>query len=144
MECGECTLCCLHLNIPDTNSKEGELCKYCNENVGCKIYDNRPECCKVFECCWKQTDGAHIDLRPDNCGVLFEKWTDNVIVGSLENLPSDLVLRQNSYFQAEGISVVLVNQNEKSRTFYLANKHTIKYVEGNIKNRWQSQTIQKI
>jgi len=144
MECGECTLCCLHLNIPDTNSKEGELCKYCDENVGCKIYDNRPECCKVFECCWKQMGEAHIDLRPDKCGVLFEKWTDNVIVGSLENIPSDLVLRQISYFQAEGISVVLVNQNEKSRTFYLADKHTIEYVEGEIINRWQHQVIQKI
>jgi hypothetical protein len=144
MECDGCTICCLDLNIPDTNSKEGDLCKHCNENVGCKIYDTRPECCKAFECCWKQTDGAHIDLRPDKCGVLFEKWTDNVIVGSLEKPVSDLILRQISYFQSEGISVVLINQNEKSRTFYLADNHTIKYIEGEIINRWQSQLIPKI
>ena len=97
MECENCTICCKHLYIPETDSIEGELCKYCKEDVGCLIYEHRPEACSTFECCWKQMEYTHIDLRPDNCGVLFEKWTDNVIVGSTEYELSDLILNQIEY-----------------------------------------------
>ena len=138
MECGNCTICCRDLHIIDTNSKEGEYCKHCEINVGCKIYNERPEACQIFECCWKQMQYAHIDLRPDNCGVLFEKWSDRVIVGSTEDELSELILGQIGYFQKEGISVLIVNQNEKTRMFYLADGHTIKSVEEDIKCRAQA------
>jgi Fe-S-cluster containining protein len=138
MNCENCTICCRDLNIIDTNSKEGEYCKHCEENVGCKIYNERPEACRIFECCWKQMQYAHIDLRPDNCGVLFEKWSDRVIVGSTEDDElSELALNQISYFQSEGISVLIVNQNEKIRIYYLAEGHDIKSVEEDIKCRDQ-------
>jgi hypothetical protein len=141
MECGTCTLCCKHLYIPETDSKEGDLCQHCEENVGCKIYSSRPESCQTFECCWKQMKYTHIDLRPDNGGVLFEKWSDRVIVGSTEDELSELILGQIGYFQKEGISVLIVNQNEKIRNFYLAEGHTIQSVEEDIK--WRRQAIQK-
>jgi predicted HAD superfamily phosphohydrolase YqeG len=85
---------------------------------------------------------AHIDLRPDNGGVLFEKWSDRVIVGSTEDELSELILGQIRFFQKEGISVVIVNQNEKTRIFYLADGHTIQTVTEDIK--WRHQAIQKI
>lgn len=141
MNCGNCTECCRHLNIPETDSPEGELCKHCDEGVGCKIYDERPEPCQIFECCWRQMEYAHIDLRPDNCGVLFEKWTDKVIVGSTNDKLSDLILRQLEFFQREGISTVIIRPKEKSRTFYLAEGNTIQSVEEEIK--WRHQNIQK-
>jgi hypothetical protein len=84
---------------------------------------------------------THIDLRPDNGGVLFEKWSDRVIVGSTEDELSELILGQIGYFQKEGISVLIVNQNEKIRNFYLAEGHTIQSVEEDIK--WRHQAIQK-
>jgi Fe-S-cluster containining protein len=141
MECGTCTLCCKHLYIPETDSKEGDLCQHCEENVGCKIYSERPEACQIFECCWRQMKYTHIDLRPDNGGVLFEKWSDRVIVGSTEDELSELIIGQIGYFQKEGISVLIVNQNEKIRNFYLAEGHTIQSVEEDIK--WRQQAIQK-
>ena len=145
MECGNCTQCCRHLYIPETDSKEGDLCKYCEENIGCTIYENRPESCRIFECCWKQMQYAHIDLRPDNCGILFEKWSDYVIVGSVETMPnvlSNLIRNQIGYFQREGISVLVVNQKEKTRAFYLADGHDIPFVEGELKDRWQHRDTQ--
>ncbi len=142
MECGNCTLCCKELFIPETDSKEGDLCQHCEEGVGCKIYSERPEACQIFECCWKQMKIAAEDLRPDVCGVLFEKYSDRVIVGSTENELSELMLGQIAYFQKEGISVLIVNPNEKRRTFYLADGHTVKSIEEDIK--WRHQPIQKI
>lgn len=139
--CENCTVCCKDLNIPETNSEEGELCKYCEENVGCKIYEERPEACQVFECCWKQMEYAHIDLRPDNCGVLFEKWSDKVIVGSTEDKLSNLIMGQIEYFNREDISVLIVNLINKERFFYLAEDHTIQSVEEDIK--WRRQAIRK-
>ena len=139
MECENCTVCCKHLEIPETDSKEGDLCKYCKEDVGCLIYDHRPEACSTFECCWKQMEYAHIDLRPDNCGVLFEKWSDFVIVGSTEYELSELILGQIDFFNKEGISVLIVDQNEKTKKFYLSDGHTIPFVNEEIKTRWQTR-----
>ena len=141
--CGNCTVCCKHLDIPDTDSKEGDLCKYCKEDVGCLIYESRPEACSTFNCAWKQMVYAHIDLRPDNCGVLFEKWSDYVMVGSTEYDLSDLMLGQIGYFNREGISVLIVNQEEKTRQFYLAEGHDIPFVEGEIRDRWQARITQQ-
>ena len=72
-KCGECTLCCKLLHIPETNSKPNEYCKYCEINKGCRVYDERPDGCREFQCAWLQMVNVHIDLRPDKCGVLFEK-----------------------------------------------------------------------
>ena len=141
MNCDGCTVCCKDLNIPETNSVEGEICKHCNWGVGCKIYSERPEACKIFECCWKQMEYAHIDLRPDNCGVCFEKYSDKVIVGSTENEISDLIKGQIEFFNREGISVLIVNMMKKIRHFYLAEGHNIESVEEDIK--WRHQVIQK-
>lgn len=141
MECGSCTECCKQLQIPETESKEGDLCRYCDEAVGCKIYSKRPEACKIFECCWKQMKITTEELRPDMCGVLFEKWSDKVIVGSTENKLSKLIRNQLGYFQREGISILIVNQNEKTRTFYLSDGHTIQSVKEDIK--WRHRAIQK-
>lgn len=141
MECSGCTICCKDLNIPETDSKEGNLCQHCEEGVGCNIYSERPEACKIFECCWKQMKITTEELRPDKCGVLFEKWSDRVIVGSTETNISKLIINQIGYFQKEGISVLIVNQNEKTRTFYLADGHTIQSVKEDIK--WRHQAIQK-
>jgi len=142
MECGGCTLCCQMLEIKDVDSKEGYLCQHCDEGVGCKIYSERPEACKIFECCWKQMKHAHIDLRPDNCKVLFQKWSDRLIIGLTYDEISELVIGQINYFQKEGISVLIANQIKKERYFYLAEGHTVESVEEDIK--WRHRVIQKI
>ena len=134
MECGSCTMCCLLLNIEETESKPAEYCKYCEQEVGCKIYDTRPESCKIFECAWKQMQHAHIDLRPDKCGVLFEKWSDNVIVGATIEKEISGVLNQINYFRGEGISVLMINHIEKLKSYFLAPKHSKAFVKKEIMN----------
>lgn len=113
-DCGNCTMCCKLPNILETNSPRGEYCKYCEPEIGCKIYDKRPEECKVFQCAWSQMEKVHIDLRPDNCKVMFEKIKSNVIVGTVDGeleSVSDLIHRQIDAFCFEGISVFLQQLN---------------------------------
>lgn len=128
--CGKCTLCCIFPKIDEMNSPRGEYCKECIPNVGCKIYIDRPESCRIFQCVWSQMKKVHIDLRPDHCGVMFEKVNDVLIVGSIDNLEniSDLVNRQIEYFSSEGISVFVQQFNPYKFICYLvkgANKNEI-------------------
>jgi hypothetical protein len=133
MKCGNCTMCCLLLQIKETDSRPGIYCQHCEPEVGCKIYESRPEPCKIFECSWKQMENAHIDLRPDNCKALFEKWTDNVMVGTtIEKNISNLVLNQIDSFRSEGISVLMINHREKIRTYFLAPKHDRDFIKREI------------
>lgn len=131
MECGTCTLCCKLLNIEETLSKPGYYCKYCKENIGCDIYDDRPEACKIFECAWKQMEHVGIELRPDLCGVLFEKWSNTVMLGItvINNPLLDLIFRQIKGFNGEGISVLMINYKVKTRIFHLADGHTKDFVK---------------
>ena len=141
MECDGCTLCCKLLPVPWMDSQANEYCKECDIGVGCKIFKKADENCRIFECCWKQMENANITLRPDKCGVVFEKISDEVIIGLMDIELTNLMLNQIGYFKKEGISVLMVNQAEKVRTFYLADGHTIPFVKEKIKNKWLIQHI---
>jgi uncharacterized cysteine cluster protein YcgN (CxxCxxCC family) len=133
MECDGCTLCCKLLRIDETNSIPNEVCNYCEENTGCKIYNTRPEPCKIFECAWKQMKNAGDELRPDKCGVLFEKWSDYIMVGATDRYNiSPLIMGQINFFNKEGISVLFINHKKKSKTFFLATGHSKEFVKGEI------------
>lgn len=83
MECNGCTLCCKLLSIGWMSSPRHEYCRECEIGVGCKIWDNIPEDCKVFDCAYRQIEDCPIDFRPDNCGVMFEK-VGNYFIGSID------------------------------------------------------------
>jgi len=133
MNCGECTLCCKLLDIKETDSKPGEYCKHCEPGVGCKIYNERPKPCRIFECAWKQMKHAGEELRPDRCNVLFEKWSDHVMVGATDSDDiKEIVMRQIDFFRSEEISVLMVDHNKKTRTFFLAPGHNKEFVREEI------------
>jgi len=110
MNCGECTLCCKLPYIPTTNSKVNEWCKCFNEDKRCNDYNNRPNECKTYLCTYAQMKHTHLDLRPDKCGVIFDKISDTLILGStniaINNL-SYLVKEQIKYFGKDGFSVAI-------------------------------------
>jgi len=131
MKCGGCTLCCKTTNIVYMDSPHGEYCKYCIPNEGCMIYPDRPDHCKVFQCCWSQMKKVHIDLRPDQCKVVFEKINDALILGTIDNKLeniSQLVKNQIGAFNKEGISIFLQQFNPYKficNMIYGANKQEI-------------------
>lgn len=120
-KCGECTLCCKTCKIEEVNSSNGVYCRFCNLSVGCEIYDQRPEECEIFKCCYLQMNNVHPDLRPDRCGVVFEKINDTLILGSIDGKLdeiSELIHGQIRSFVNEGISVMMQQFNPYKYTCY--------------------------
>lgn len=126
MQCGECTECCELLEVSQTkatnglltdkyiiDSKAGELCHYCEKNKGCKIYDERPTICRTFLCAYAQQKKMTEDLRPDKCGIIFEKLDDTLFLGVVR--PNKQItekgLNQIKVFNQQKFNVVLTKQN---------------------------------
>lgn len=122
MECGECTECCELLHIDSRKplkeneveliaieSPAGELCTHCNKDVGCTVHEDRPLICRTFECVYTQHENAPIELRPDKCGIIFEKLDDELMLGTIKpDRPiSDMGSQQLHSFNRQGYSVVL-------------------------------------
>lgn len=122
MECGECTECCelFHVdskkatggNIIEAiiiDSPAGELCGYCEKNVGCKVHEERPKICRDFFCAYAQHEKAPVDLRPDVCGIIFEKLDEDLFLGTVRpnKIVSDYGLEQIKAFNKQGYNVVL-------------------------------------
>ena len=79
--CGGCTLCCKLFEIPYLGSPAGHYCIYCTPNVGCSIWQARPDGCRVYACLWLANyDTLDDGLRPDRCGVVFDPLPDTKIV----------------------------------------------------------------
>ena len=70
-ECGGCTACCTTHGINELQKKPGKPCQFCNEGLGCKVYDHRPRGCREFACEWLKGAFAH-EQRPDYCGLVFD------------------------------------------------------------------------
>ena len=68
MECGDCTVCCTSLKVPELNKSEGTKCIYCSDK--CDRYITRPKSCAVFECEWLK---GNLPLKPNECGFMVEK-----------------------------------------------------------------------
>ena len=79
--CGECRQCCITPYIAAGNGWRGPpkpshvACDWCDREVGCLVYFNRPSPCRKFECLWLKSQGTNwemgSELRPDRSGVIF-------------------------------------------------------------------------
>lgn len=45
-------MCCKLLIVPETESPAGEWCQHCQVGQGCRIYADRPQRCRDFQCGW--------------------------------------------------------------------------------------------
>ena len=106
MECGECTLCCTLCAVEDIKKPAGVECVNCSDK--CDIYEDRPQGCRDFNCAYLQMDKVNIALRPDNCGVVFEKMTDTKVLGMLgPDREYPHAKRQIELFKQAGYEVII-------------------------------------
>lgn len=107
MECGGCTLCCELLPVQWLNKPVNVMCAYCDH--GCTIQDTKDQECKDFNCMYAQVKGIPVDLRPDNCKVIFEKHPDNLIIATLDARYelSETAKKQIASFVKQGYTVRL-------------------------------------
>lgn len=51
--CGDCSLCCLLLHVPEVQKPVDGWCRHCRPGKGgCSIYDRRPPVCRNWTCLW--------------------------------------------------------------------------------------------
>lgn len=83
--CGGCTLCCKLVEAQVLSKKAGELCRHCDNGVGCTIHETRPVDCQEFSCVWLESTVLGEDLRPDRCGVVLEAFHPQKTVVAMVN-----------------------------------------------------------
>jgi hypothetical protein len=78
-ECGDCTLCCKLLVIPELGKRANLWCPHCEQSMGCLIHEELifPNSCKEFDCLWKQGYGTE-DMKPSKSKVVMGCTTDGV------------------------------------------------------------------
>ena len=118
--CGECTACCDVFPVPDLNKAANEKCIHCD--AGCTIYGDRPSVCSVFECAYLQST-APTTVRPDNCGVIFEKVSDRIFFGTVFKTPTRAAIDQTHSFINQGFTVVLASNTGRFQKTHLAPGH---------------------
>ena len=123
MKCDGCTACCTLLPIEAINKPINTACQHCD--LGCTIYESRPQTCVDFECAYLQGKNLPLSLRPDKCGIIFIRRANRIFSGAL--MPdaeiTDAARGQINSFVEQGYSVVLISVNEKKPLLMLANGH---------------------
>jgi hypothetical protein len=127
MDCNGCTLCCKLLKIDWMDSPAGVYCKECHPGKGCKIWVNIPKKCSEFGCAYNQMKKVSPNMRPDNCGVIFERIADDVFIGTISSDEIKLSDDANGQIQAflkDGFSMILFHQRIKKPFIYPGKNHT--------------------
>lgn len=109
-KCGECTLCCELLPIKWLGKPMNTPCIHCD--AGCLIHDTKDPECSGFDCMWRESGIDNDKLRPDRCGVVFEKTDDDNIYGNVRpgGNVSDAARMQMKAFVAQGYTLRLSEQ----------------------------------
>lgn len=130
-ECGECTLCCTLLNVPEFNKPALEDCEYCVVGEGCSIWKDRPDICRGYDCAWRQSDGVPLHLRPDNCHMIFERVSGRLFLGTQDNKHpiSNKALQQIRNFNEQNFSVMVNLHNKQFQLFLCDAHHELEIVE---------------
>ena len=145
-KCGECNLCC---DIPEVKKIEKpawSLCSnYDTKCKNCKIYELRPKECSGFQCAYIQMKKVNIALRPDKCGVMFERISINIFYGSLYSTDKLSMIAENqiSMFNNQGFTVILSSPKWKEPKIFLNIHHNKKQIIKEIKE-WQLQHTKQI
>lgn len=117
-ECGSCTLCCKMLGIKELNKKQNKWCPHCAINKGCKIYSERPESCRDFNCLWLMGKLPE-ELYPQKVGVVFGATTDGkrVVVYADPYAPFSyrrgIVAETITKISEGGVDVIIVAGDER-------------------------------
>ncbi len=70
-------MCCQVLDIDELKKPAGLLCPNCHITGGCKIYADRPEVCRDYECLWLTERSLPVTLKPDRIGTIFMEDPDS-------------------------------------------------------------------
>jgi hypothetical protein len=69
--CGTCSQCCKTLGIDELKKPPSVWCPHAEIKKGCKIYDDRPHSCRIFNCLWLKDERLPDAMRPDKTKVVL-------------------------------------------------------------------------
>ncbi|MBC8106796.1 MAG: hypothetical protein H7Z14_09425 [Anaerolineae bacterium] len=67
--CGECRACCTTCVVPELDKPINTPCVHLVQ-LGCGIYETRPQSCRVYDCAWLHGHFADYE-RPDKTGIVW-------------------------------------------------------------------------
>ncbi len=79
-ECGECTLCCKVMAIEQISKPASTWCPHCKPGRGCRIYPERPDECRTFNCLWLVNDRLDEHWRPSKSKLVLTTSEDGIEV----------------------------------------------------------------
>ena len=71
-ECGDCSLCCKVMGIPELKKPKDEWCPNFAAGVGCRIYPDRPPSCHNFVCQWLSDPSMGPEWKPSTCKMVVD------------------------------------------------------------------------
>jgi len=152
VECGGCTACCDALEVKDIIlvKPAGIKCPH-SCDIGCSIYDNRPQGCRGFDCVYLLEQDSPLELRPDKTGVIFEKVTTKIFLAlikaeSLETWDTPLIRQYIKQLNNKGISVVVSSYDKGLMEVHTAAAHTpdkVVQITMRLANQWQHHRTQQ-
>ena len=71
--CGTCTLCCKLFDIRALDKPQFEWCKHCAVGHGCRIYEQRPDECREFNCSWLLDATLGEEWRPSRSKIVLTR-----------------------------------------------------------------------
>jgi hypothetical protein len=81
--CGECSVCCVALNIDSKEFQKfpGIPCSYLRAGKGCSIHATVFPTCREYHCGWRYLAPLGEEWRPDKSGVLVDFQTEEIPPG---------------------------------------------------------------
>lgn len=79
--CGSCTLCCDLLAVPEIAKPALRMCRHCTARQGCRIYDQRPKQCRLFNCHFLENPKLSEDWRPSKAHFVLVVSADGQRLG---------------------------------------------------------------
>jgi hypothetical protein len=71
-QCGDCSLCCKVLGIPELEKPKDAWCPNFLAGTGCRIYADRPPSCRNFVCRWLSDTAMGPEWKPNVCKMVVD------------------------------------------------------------------------
>ena len=71
-QCGDCSLCCKVLGIPELDKPKDAWCPNFASGTGCRIYEDRPPSCHDFSCRWLNDPAMGPEWKPSVCKMVLD------------------------------------------------------------------------
>jgi len=79
-QCGDCSLCCKVLRIPELEKPKDQWCPNFMAGTGCGIYPDRPSSCRDFVCRWLVDETMGPEWKPSLCKLVLDTKPGFLIV----------------------------------------------------------------